>query len=61
MFLPKGSGALGIAWPDIEAKYRTLMPNSGLGSDRIEASLSQIRDFANAQSVAPLIAALRPE
>src|SRR6185437_6968526 len=43
VFLPTGSGALGIAWSDIEAKYRTLMPNSGLGADRIEASLGLIR------------------
>jgi hypothetical protein len=38
VFLPKGSAALGIDWADIEAKYRTLMPNSGLGAERIEAS-----------------------
>jgi 2-methylcitrate dehydratase PrpD len=59
VFLPTGSGALGIAWADIEAKYRTLMPNSGLAPDRIEASLALIRDFANAAGVAPLIAELR--
>jgi 2-methylcitrate dehydratase PrpD len=60
VFLPTGSGALGISWGDIEAKYRTLMPNSGLGADRIEASLKLIREFAKAESVAPLIAQIRP-
>jgi hypothetical protein len=60
VFLPTGSGALGIAWSDIEAKYRTLMPNSGLDADRIETSLKLIRDFAKADSVAPLIAQIRP-
>ncbi len=60
VFLPKGSAALGIEWADIEAKYRTLMPNSGLSAQRIEQSLSLIREFAKASSVAPLIDALRP-
>ena len=60
VYAPKGSGLLGIAWSDIEDKYRTLMPNSGLGADRIEASLAAIRDFANADGVAPLIALIRP-
>ena len=59
VFLPTGSGALGISWADIEAKYRTLMPNSGLGADRIEASLNLIRGLADAGSVAPLIAQIR--
>jgi hypothetical protein len=59
VFLPTGSAALGIDWADIEAKYRTLMPNSGLDADRIETSLGLIRDFASAASVAPLIELLR--
>jgi 2-methylcitrate dehydratase PrpD len=59
VFLPKGSAALGIDWADIEAKYRTLMPNSGLGAEQIETSFRMIRNFANAPSVAPLIEALR--
>jgi 2-methylcitrate dehydratase PrpD len=59
VFLPKGSAALGIDWADIEAKYRTLMPNSGLPGARIEQSLALIRDFANAGSVASLIELIR--
>ena len=55
VFLPKGSAALGIDWADIEAKYRTLLPNSGIGGDRIDQSFTLIRHFANATSVAPLI------
>jgi 2-methylcitrate dehydratase PrpD len=58
--LPRGSAALGIEWSDIEAKYRALMPNSGLPAERVEASLAAIRDVANATSVAPLIGLLRP-
>ena len=60
VFLPKGSAALGIDWADIEAKYRTLMPNSGLSAQQIEQGLALIRDFAKASSVAPLIDLLRP-
>jgi 2-methylcitrate dehydratase PrpD len=60
VFLPHGSAALGIDWADIEAKYRTLMRNSGLSAERIEASFALIRDFANAASVAPLIRLLQP-
>jgi 2-methylcitrate dehydratase PrpD len=59
VFLPYGSAALGIDWADIETKYRTLMPNSGLGAERIKQSLALIRDFASAPSVAPLIELLR--
>jgi 2-methylcitrate dehydratase PrpD len=60
VFLPHGSAALGIDWADIEAKYRTLMPNSGLPAARIEESLVAIRDFASATSVTPLMDLLRP-
>jgi hypothetical protein len=56
VFLPYGSAALGIDWADIEAKYRTLMPNSGLAAARIDKSVALIRDFKNTTSVAPLIA-----
>ncbi len=44
----RGPPALHRPPGDIEAKYRTLMPNSGLSSERIEASLALIRDFKNA-------------
>jgi len=60
VFLPHGSAALGIDWADIEAKYRTLMPNCGLSAERIEQSLKLIRDFAHARNVSELIAAIRP-
>jgi len=60
VFMPKGSAALGIDWADIDAKYRTLMPNSGLSAERIEQSLALIRYFANQHGAQPLIALLRP-
>jgi 2-methylcitrate dehydratase PrpD len=55
VFVPKGAAMLGIAWSDIEAKYRALMPNSGLDRSRIDKSLALIRGFAEMPSVAPLI------
>lgn len=58
--VPKGAAMLGIAWTDIEDKYRTLMPNSGLDGERIAGSLALIRGLADAASVSPLIATLRP-
>jgi 2-methylcitrate dehydratase PrpD len=45
VYAPKGSGFLGIAWTDIDAKYRTLVPLSGLPEERIEASLEMIHGF----------------
>ena len=60
VYAPKGAALLGIAWSDIEQKYRALMPNSGLDAGRIDETLAQIRDLSRAPSVMPLIAALRP-
>jgi len=60
VYAPKGSGMLGIAWADIEAKYRALVPLSGLADQRIAASLGLIRDFRRAGSVSPLLDLLCP-
>ena len=59
VFLPHGSGALGIDWADIEAKYRALVPASGLGSAAIEASLAAARGLRGAADVSGLISSLR--
>jgi 2-methylcitrate dehydratase PrpD len=59
VYLPKGSGALGIAWSDIDAKYRALMPASGLPGKNIESSLAVIHDFRQAKDVSSLIGLLR--
>lgn len=61
VYVPKGAAMLGIAWTDIEAKYRALMPNSGLDRDRIERSLAMIRDLAETPGISPLLALLRPQ
>jgi 2-methylcitrate dehydratase PrpD len=59
VFLPKGSGALGIAWSDVDAKYRTLVPTSGLSSRQIEDSLGLIHDFRAVPDVSALTDLLR--
>jgi 2-methylcitrate dehydratase PrpD len=60
VYAPKGSGMLGIAWADIDAKFRTLVPLAGLADRQIEASLEIIHDFRRLAGVAPLIALLQP-
>ncbi len=59
VYLPHGSGALGIEWADIEAKFRALMPASGLGTAAIEAAWRAARDLRAAPDTSALIAAIR--
>ena len=59
VFLPYGSGALGLDWADIDAKYRALVPASGLGSAAIEASLAAVHEVRQAANVSALIGLLR--
>jgi hypothetical protein len=49
---------LGIAWSDVDAKYRTLVPSVGLDAGKIEASLGLIHDIRRAANVTPLIRSL---
>jgi hypothetical protein len=60
VYAPKGSGQLGIAWNDIDAKFRTLAPLGGLGGDAISRTLDIIHDFRRVASVSPLLDLLRP-
>jgi 2-methylcitrate dehydratase PrpD len=52
--LPRGSGPRGIAWADVDAKYRALVPLSGLAQDRIEASLAVVHEFETVSTVSQL-------
>lgn len=51
---PRGSGPRGIDWADIDAKYRTLVPMSGLPTERMEASLEKIHAFEQLDRVSDL-------
>ncbi|MBL6080526.1 MmgE/PrpD family protein [Belnapia sp. T18] len=51
---PRGSHAGGLEWADVEAKYRRLVPLSGLAPDAVEASLVCIRSFRTGGDVGAL-------
>jgi 2-methylcitrate dehydratase PrpD len=59
VYVPKGAGLLGIAWTDIDAKYRTLVPLSGLPARQIEASLDVVHRFRDVTEVGELTALLQ--
>ena len=59
VYVPKGAGLLGIAWSDIDAKYRTLAPYARLGDAQIETSLTLIHDFRHASRADALTELLR--
>jgi 2-methylcitrate dehydratase PrpD len=54
VYAPKGAGMLGIDWTDIDAKYRTLMPQAQVSDQQIEASLQVIHDFRQVTHVSAL-------
>ena len=54
VFAPKGAGAGGIAWADVDRKYRTLMPQARLRDRQIEASLAAIHEFRRVAHVSEL-------
>jgi 2-methylcitrate dehydratase PrpD len=58
VFAPKGAGAAGIAWADIDRKYRALMPHARLSDQQIEASLAVIHDFRRVAHVSELTSLL---
>ncbi|MES2185483.1 MAG: MmgE/PrpD family protein [Pseudomonadota bacterium] len=48
---PRGSGPRGVEWADVDAKYRRLVPLSGLAGERIEESLQMIHGLDQLASV----------
>jgi 2-methylcitrate dehydratase PrpD len=59
VFEPKGAAARGIAWSDVDIKYRTLVPWAGLAERQVEASLAIIHDFRAVNHVSTLMDLLR--
>ena len=59
VYMPKGAAALGIAWNDVDAKFRTLVPAAGLSESAIEACLALIHDFRQLSNVSDLVGSLR--
>jgi 2-methylcitrate dehydratase PrpD len=60
VYAPKGAAMLELSWTDIDAKFRALVPHSGLSLERIETSLELIRDFRRAPRAAALVELLAP-
>src|SRR4051812_333045 len=61
VYAPTGSGLLGIDWALIDAKFRALMPLSGLPETRLATIFDLIRDFRRQTDVGRLIGLLRPD
>jgi 2-methylcitrate dehydratase PrpD len=59
VYEPKGSAALGVSWNDVDVKYRTLMPASGMRDAEIERSLAMIHDFRGLADISRLTDLLR--
>lgn len=51
---PRASGPRGIEWADVDAKYRTLLPDSGLPPKRVEEILNVIHGFDRVKNVSEL-------
>jgi len=60
VYAPKGAGMAGIVWADIDAKYRSLVPQAGLPDRRVEASLRVIHDFRQVTNISALTDLLQP-
>lgn len=56
---PRGSGPRGIEWGDVDAKYRALLPDSGLTVKRTEEILKAIHDFEQVKNVPEFTRLLR--
>jgi 2-methylcitrate dehydratase PrpD len=56
---PRGSAPRGIDWADVDAKYRRLVPLSGLGPEKVEASLEVVHGFDTVKAVSELTRLLR--
>ena len=57
---PRGSAPRGIAWSDVDAKFRALMPDSKLPATRVEEVLKLIHGFESLKSVTEFTRRLRP-
>jgi 2-methylcitrate dehydratase PrpD len=57
---PRGSGARGIDWADVDLKYRALMPASGLTTHSLDNSLDLIHQLDTQSDVRPLMSLISP-
>jgi len=59
VYAPRGSAMVGIAWADVEAKYRALAPYGNFSGNNLEASMKVIRKFEDVKNVSELVELLR--
>ena len=59
VYAPRGSGATGIQWADVDRKFHTLMPMAGTTKASIDKALDLIHHFRDQPDVAALIGCLR--
>ena len=58
VYAPRGAAMLGIAWEDVEAKYRALAPFADFSGDNLERSMEVIRNFRDVKNVSELVGLL---
>lgn len=59
VYAPRGAAILGIAWADVEGKYRALAPFAKFSGENFEASIKVIRNFCEVKKVSELVGLLR--
>jgi 2-methylcitrate dehydratase PrpD len=59
VYAPRGAAILGIAWDDVESKYRALGLFAKFSGDNLEASLKVMRNFRTVKNVSELVGLLR--
>ncbi len=56
VLVPKGAASLGLDWADLEAKYLALAPHAPMTIEKIQSSLTAVRELQAARGVSALIA-----
>ena len=59
VFAPRGSASRGVEWPDVEAKYRALLPFAGLPEQAIKQSADVIRSFRVVRNLSEFLGLLK--
>lgn len=59
VYAPRGAAILGIAWADVEGKYRALAPFAKFSGENLEASIEVIRNFREVKKASELVGLLR--
>ena len=59
VYAPRGAAINGIAWQDVEDKYRALVPYGKLSPGNLDKSMKVIRNFRDVKQVSELIELLR--